>query len=408
MIASGSRSAAALLALSLSVTIPSHAAEPFTPEQMKVIESLLEAQRVSIRREILAELKGAPTPTPTVVDDASAERRGPADLGVQGLDITPSPIGRDLEAVPMDRGMRKGISGLELEANSDAGEVRATLAHTRSVPDPNHNMENSWSVTASSPLDDKDNGRGHFTTLDALKGGTSLKVSLRHASTPRIVIDQDGVPSAEWVELCKLAGLPDANGCTLAAIDQAAQKGGADKLAEAYRRFELQHYGWGHIYEVNFGGGKKDFDYLTPDLKSKDSSREIWSVGGAIGFATPRRVALYALGFDYQRSYDPADDGAYCPEPTPPVTTCVTGSLGAPKRENKRLLWAEARSRVFHFPLAFRVTQDLANDETGVDLPIYLFRGEDQPFAGGVRVGWTSEDGAQGGVFIGSQFDVFR
>lgn len=403
----------ALLSLPLR---PAFAAEPFTPAQLEVIKKLLDEQRKLIRDEILTELQASPSgatarndrrdPTPVDLED-DEDGNGAAKLP----DITLRPISNDLEVVPQDRGMRPGISGLELEANGDDEEVRATLAHSWStgIGTPSAG-ETGWSLTASSPLDDKKNNRGHFSTLDSMVGGFGLKFALTHATTKRIEIsDENGAPSKEWETLCKLAGLSNANGCTLGTIYSAMQEKEALALREAYDAFANRHYGWGYIYEARIGGARKEYEFLGPDLAEIEDTRNAWSIGGSVGFTTPRRQALYALGFDFQRDHkEQEDELVYCPEPTSPPIVCTPGRLGEPERQYKRLLWTEARSRFFRFPFAFRVTRDLASDTTAADLPIYFFRGEGKPFAGGIRLGWNSEDGADGGIFVSTDFDVFK
>ncbi|KRG44191.1 hypothetical protein ARC20_08610 [Stenotrophomonas panacihumi] len=403
-----SRSAALLSVLLLSIPVLARGAEPFTAEQLTVIERMLQAQREAIRGELLAELAAKPEEETQAPSTEQSRTRYPSAGHSMGMDITPSPASPDLVAVPLDRGMGNGISGLEMEVNDGKGEVRAVLAHTRAVPDAQRNVQNGWKVTASSALDDKDGGRGHFTTLDALRGGTAIELAFSHASTKRVVIDDHGVPARDWVSLCTAAGFADANGCTLAKIDAATRKPGAQHLAKAYQQFERTHYGWGYLYEAKLGAGKQDFEYLASDLSAQKEDFSTVSLGGSLGFANPRRNVLFAFGFDYQRSYEQADSHIYCGALTNPASPCVSGRLGKPQRENGRLLWTEVRSRFSRFPFSLRVTQNLASDETGVDLPIYFFRGEEGGFSGGLRVGWTSEDGTVGGVFIGSQFDVFR
>lgn len=406
-----------LLALLLLPLRPAISAEPFTQAQLEVIKKLLDEQRELIREEILAELKAEQSGTTAKIDG-----EGPLSIDLDDddrssggatkpLDVTLRPISNDLDVVPQDRGMRPGISGLELETNGDDEEVRATIAHSWStgIGTP-HVGETGWSLTASSPLDDKKNNRGHFSTLDGLVGGFGLKFALTHATTKRIEIsDQSGVPSHEWEALCGLAGLPGAKGCTLGVVHKAAREKGDRALREAYDAFANRNYGWGYIYEARIGGARKEYEFLGADLVEIEDTRNAWSVGGSIGITTPRRQALYALGFDFQRDYkEQEDERVYCPEPASSPTVCIPGRLGEPERGYKRLLWAEARSRFFRFPFAFRVTQDLQSNTTGADLPIYFFRGEGKPFAGGIRLGWNSEDGADGGIFVSSDFDVFK
>ena len=87
---------------------------------------------------------------------------------------------------------------------------------------------------------------------------------------------------------------------------------------------------------------------------------------------------------------------------------CVSGRLGAPQNDWNRLLWVEARSAVWRVPFSFRVTREFEDRETGIDMPIYLLHDPDGAFTGGIRFGWTSEDGADAGVFVGTGFDVFN
>lgn len=397
-----------------------HASEPFTPEQLKIIEKMLQDQRVQVRKEILDELAKAdkkpgepalPAKTPAeppILEESEHMAVGCGDpLPAGGVDVTQPGLSGDIVAVPLDRGTRGGISGLELETNGDTSEARATLAHTRNCTRNGRSEDLSWSITATAPIDDKDNKRSNFATLDGLSNGVGLKLAITHASTRQIVMGGE-TPSAQWTNLCKLAGMDGPNRCTLGKIHAAMSKPEADELRTAYQAFADEQYGWGTIWEGRIGASRKKYEYLSPALGKLDDTKVGWSVGGTLAFSTPQRRALYALGFDIQRTYKEKDAQVFCPAPTEPFTVCKQGRLGEPAQKYKRLLWVEARTDLLKVPFALRVTRDLEADETGVDLPIYLFRAQDKPFAGGVRWGWTSEKGSDFGIFVSSAFDVFK
>jgi hypothetical protein len=378
-------------------------AEPFTPEQVKAIEKMLQEQRMLVRKEILEELAAKKTEdaelTKNPVAAGDKPPRSPGEA-VGMPDRSKEPLSGDIVVVPLDRGLRGGLSGLELESNGDTGVARATLSRVISGGY-GQGREIDGAITLTAPIDDKDNKRSNFATLDGLSNGLALKFALTHASTGKIAADA-------LRALCDAVGVGGDKACTIENVRSAAEASADPKSLDAYRKFEDSQYTVGRIWEGRIAASRKKYEYLSPVLGKLEDTKVGWSVGGSFALATPRRRALYAFGFDVQRTYKENDPQVFCTAPVDPYTVCKQGRLGEPAQNYKRLLWVEARTDLLKIPFSLRITRDLAADETGVDLPIYLFRGKDKPFAGGVRWGWTSEKGSDIGIFVSSSFDVAR
>lgn len=381
----------------------SYAEAPFTPAQYAEIQRLLEAQKIAIRAEVKAEL---------LAEIAQQEEKAPAAV----LSPVPAPP----EAPPTDQAGRPPTGQIgfatadqdfapgvhKVEFSASAGESDASLVFANSHVKSNDGLivENGWKVAISAPIDDEDNGTANFGTLSKFANGLNVELAWTHASTKPIDMGGDA-PSKDWQELCRLSG-QEPNGCTLAKIDAASRGDGASEdFRHRYDAFQLAQYGWGHLYQLKIGASRDEFDYFDSDLAEQSTTKVGWTVGAALGLATPRRQALYSIGFDLERVYDEEDEVVFCTALYP--TLCQSGRIGAPTSAYHRLAWVEARSAALATPFSIRVTHDIGEGETGVDLPIFLLHGEDGAFTGGIRFGWTSTDGGDVGVFVGKAFDVF-
>lgn len=404
------RSVVLLLACML-VPAWGQAAAPFTPAQYQEIQRLIAAEREQVRKEVRAEVlaevaaKQAQPPAPAIAADATPP--APAEQPVL-REPRAAPTG-NIGAATADQDLALGVQspGLrKVEFSASAGDSDATIvfANSHSGLQGERIVEDGWKFSISAPISNKENGSASFGTLRGFAKGLAGEYAWTHSSTTPIDMGGDA-PSEAWTALCRMSG-QDLDGCSLAKVDAASRVDTASpELLDAYRTFRLEQYGWGRLYRLKVGASRNHYDFLDAALAEQSSTEVGWTVGAAAGLTTPERKALYSVGFDLERTYDEEDEGVFCVALYP--TACTSGRLGAPTRAWHRLVWLEARSVAFTVPFSLRVTRDLGDDVTGVDLPLFLLHDADGAFTGGLRLGWTSEKGFDAGVFIGKAFDVF-
>lgn len=164
------------------------------------------------------------------------------------------------------------------------------------------------------------------------------------------------------------------------------------------------------------------FDAATPaatnplGFAKTDLSRVGWEVGGYASVFPLPQSALTVRG-RYQDSFKATDTVTVCP-PFPAGATsvqCTTGAFAIPKQTEKLLLAAEFRvwggggkGFIGRWAVAPSITFDALTDDYEVDVPVFLVGNADGELTGGVRLGYSNDDKAVFGVFIGSAFDLFK
>lgn len=357
---------------------------------------------------------------------ASATTTAPPD-GTQGK-ATPLPVlvdpknGRFADS----QGVMAGVGQSTLDRDVSAGK-RAELsagsdgsrASIRAVWDHSHRWAgaanfSSTSVNASAPLDKGGSGQTSLASLDALSNGFELGVNfsrfrMRGQLSP---FDRDGALYPRVREICKYSGAKQCDDDQIAAGLEA--KGEHALLAEFlgyFQRADSTDSIWGLKAKV----GQSTFDYFElPTLQKRDETELPWSAGAYYALVSRTRRTLYSFGVDYQESYKASSTATACPLPDY-VThlQCVTGSLAGPGKKEKHLASVEMRHQFeggTWFPdgvgMSLKFTRDFNNNESGVDLPLYLFRSDKGFLTGGIRAGWTDTDQFNGGVFVGTDFGV--
>jgi hypothetical protein len=161
------------------------------------------------------------------------------------------------------------------------------------------------------------------------------------------------------------------------------------------------------LYGASGRVGWEDFEYTGVGTTGKlEGHEEPWAVG-VFAARLPNSMDGFYVGggVEYQESYKAADTVTVCPLPgTDPVLACVTRPYGAPNQKDKLLLSLEARKLILGTPVAMKLTHDTKNDESGVDVPIFLFNDQATGFSSGLRVGWNDTDHFLMGVFFGAAF----
>jgi outer membrane receptor protein involved in Fe transport len=122
------------------------------------------------------------------------------------------------------------------------------------------------------------------------------------------------------------------------------------------------------------------------------------------------------LSYNHQEAYL---DGAgsqktqtLCPGGATGVLACVTGFIGAPKRQQQELLAAGVRyigETPWGLPIGVgpSVTYETRSKAYAVQVPIYLVADKDKNLTGGIRYDWTSDTHhSTVGIFLTSAFSV--
>jgi len=430
----------------LSFSLPCWAdTPPFTPEQLAYIAQLLARQKQEVRDEVRRELQGnqpdhavaqegAGTPNRVVADaPQKAPRRAPAehdyDFGADASALrTPDDAFRisaasntQIDQILPARAPQPRAGGISSQAayyysrptlavsdiqepknsvqiqSSTAGSqatLLLTVAQNHAVDEDSGKLwSRLFTVKATTPFDDKKN-RADFATLDGLATGLSVKVGF-NKTWSRL---KDEATELDREDLRKLAIATCTDPDRKASCLDAVAKGWEVLLPRAFK--------WGHALDVHVGGARNGFDYFDPIFTKVSDTRFSWLVGGSYGAYNQKRTQFYAAGFDFVRGYAAAKEQIFCPPGSGPANLeCLQGRFAPPKNDVSRLLYLETR-QIWGWPFSVRLTRDLARDETGIDVPIYFAQNKDKKFDGGFRMGWTTTDHFQAGVFVGTSFDM--
>jgi len=361
------------LCILFSITTTSWAAEAaFTDAQMKVIEKMLQDQR----EEILVELgydrdhpaHASVTPEPAPAETPSALEPKSGNLPLVTYQALRQEVFDGRQAVLMGRSISSGASGFAIEGST--AESRASIRLSIEYPD-SATLESGvgrfsgTDITFSAPLN-KNDDLTNISTLDGL--ASSFQVSVAHSNFR--VKTKENFPKNAW--------------------------------------------NW--VYGAEATLGYKNFNfYDRTSITKQDQTETPWSTGLFGGFISADNRSLVSMGFEYQKSYQSSTSKTVCPSSTTTAwVDCITGNIGSPIKKIKHLAYLDYRRLFRHVGVSFRVTRDFENDETGLDLPIYLVRAKRPDpdtlgvFNGGIRLGWTSTDDFTVGVFVGSAFSILK
>jgi hypothetical protein len=402
---------------------------PFTPEQRAYIDKLLERQKQEVRDEILQALnanpsgpiaKAATPPRNAALSETEAAPSAPnaAFFTTPALAVHIDEVTRDRAgAEPASSGMvgvaspaayyysRPSVAGSDIQEPKNSVQIQSSTAGSdatllltvaqKHLFDAQQKKLSShlFTIKATAPFDDKKN-RADFATLDGFPTGLSVKVGF-NKTWSRL---KDEATSQDTDELYDLAHEKCSNLDTKASCLDAVARGWQTLLPRAFK--------WGHALDIHVGAARNGYDHFNPALTKVSDIRFSWLIGGSYGVYNQKRDQFYAAGFDLVRGYTPDKEHIYCPPGGGAENVeCVQGRFAPPKNNVSRLLYLETR-QIWGWPLSVRLTRDLARDETGIDIPIYFAQNKDKKFDGGFRVGWTSTDHFQAGVFVGTTFDM--
>lgn len=419
---------------SLLVSQSVHAQDVFTAEQRAEIERIVRSDREQVRdeveRAICAELarEGA---TPQTCKDRRSAITGAAPEDKKTL-VSPSVRDGDAQSGPLpsgppgskffgptesamiDSSVDGGRNRFAISAASESNRASVRLNRNRSWGEKNGEAEDkffsNFSATFSAPID-KQSSYTNLATLDGFANSSevALRYTKMYATGARNPFGAGGSVSPQLAAWFKETGVPE----DIANDDGDAVRAYLREAGLAHKIPELEAFLWAPeakrwLYGASLKLGSEKFEYTVPASTTKDSVQEQpWAIGLFAGLLPTSWNDLYlGFGLEYQQTFKAATSRTVCPAVTTnEVLECTTNPYGPPSERDKLLLSIEARRMFKKFPAVLKLTHDLRNDETGLDLPIFLLNDTAGGYSSGVRIGWTDTDQFSFGVFFGSDFD---
>jgi len=335
------------------------------------------------------------------VQEADGRKDGKTETTLAELSVT-GPIGQPTA----DRNVRGASSVVQIDgsAGGTTGTIVLSLPRTEEAVGDSVRTH-QWAITASTAVDNKDEGSATFANLDGPANGSSLGFDYTYTTTKR------NSGAMAMAELCHLRGYKTST-CVDDFEDHVPDALGPSRneyLAALQTLQDSAH--WGLIYNVHGAVLHNDYTYYglpTADAAAPKhvSSKTGWKLGAEFGGTTPARDLFLGGGFDFVHGYKEDKDRVVCPDTAAATFDCQSGKFSPPTDKIGRQLYVEARSVAFNTAYSLRATHDLASDKDAIDLPIFLFGSKDAVFTGGLRLGWTTDDHFLAGIFVGKPFDL--
>lgn len=415
-----------VLALAM-VSSNSYAKDEFTPGQLAEIERMisvrieqaLSKEREKIREEVLLsvsvdEAKNWASPEQAKKPQATQPQIAQSPMTSEmtqdkGSLLEQSAFEGKRSQVPVDRALAVPTPTFQLDFKQD--KAQASFLIGRSVdgitqeikntdelaPSPDvRSRSTSWSLNLSAPIDDTENSRSNFATLDGFSPGLSASYTYAwHSSDTLFLWNLD--ENQDWIDLCK-DFKPSPDECSYQRLLEKAEtdKGVADKLTA----FSRKNLGSARSYAVTAKANRAKFTYFDQSIR-KQTDREIeWGVGASFYWTPSSRRHMFGFGADLLRKKEAGKQSIICPPASSQSTICQQGSLTPPKDQNRTIAWGEYRSDAWGFPYSVKVSHDIDSGENAMDLPFFLVRRADGLFSGGIRLGWTEKEDFDFGIFV--------
>lgn len=323
----------------------------------------------------------------------------------------------------LDRPIASSGAAIELNASTENSNIFFRVGKTISSGGDKTAQFTAWNLTASSPID-PDNDAVNIATLDGLANSTKLAFNLDKFFLTGTKNPFDGNNEEDAVKARMICSLIDQNGCDINDVQEGLKEKvarGELNLSEAEQRkivdtFESLFFEPDSInYGFSFKGtvGYENFEFVDAESgETVDQSEIPWSIGAFFSFNPPTKYPLlFTLGLEYQEAFASSSSQIVCPTSNGGNTVvCNTGIFAEPIQSENLLFSFETRSNLGGLAFSLRGTYDFENENTGIDLPIYLISDEEGNLNGGLRLGWTNVDDDNDlilGVFIGSKFNLF-
>jgi hypothetical protein len=154
--------------------------------------------------------------------------------------------------------------------------------------------------------------------------------------------------------------------------------------------------------------------YDATSLAKGNAHKYSRTLGPYVGYSPAGAAPIFIVAkYEYQHSFKDTDSKVMCPESATFPVTCVSGPLGEPVENPKRLWSFSLRYSNPRFDLAPMLTYDRVSKAKGIDVPVYFIKASEDtnntvPFNAGVRLGWRSDTKDYSlGVFVGTPFSFF-
>lgn len=386
-------------------------------KSFKEVESLVEEEKKEL--EEVASKKEKKTIIEDVLDSKSNAQKVPL--------LTFFDLGSNENSV-LDRSVRSNDSAIELNASTSNNNalLRLGLLDNSSSIQPKNNSDSSTaqfttlSLTASSPID-SDESVTDIATLDGLIDSTRLTLRFNQFFLSGIV-DPGDPENSELLEearkICRIVGIED--GCNVTQVEEGLADSSLElsseeqkEISDTFFNLGFKPNSWNFGYSLEGSVGFENFEFTNAETQEQeDESRVPWSVGASFNFNPPTDIPLLVtFGVEYQEAFSPSGTQTVCPpsDGINPVT-CTTGVFGEPISSERLLLSLDGRFKILDKGISLRVTHDLENSATGIDLPIFLIPDREGNLNGGVRLGWTNvedDNDFSVGLFVGSSFSLF-
>ena len=351
-------------------------------------------------------------------------------------------------ATPQDRIFSDGRTAFQIETGTESDTASFRIGARKgyglySDKRVTRHSFHKWSATVTAPISKDDNKTATVATLDGLRNAFTfgLNFSWFLGGESRSPLSEDGFNyTREFINFCKANGIsvreqiditdPNAlkdaidgkrkNQCIdSAAVFKVLSDAGQKSKYEDYMTFFENPDQWKWAIGLSGRLGYEEFEFIESSNREMETRNETpWSFGFHVGAIPARFTSALVAGYQYQRSYSESELGAFCPGSGGETVACVTGKAGPPDEEEKHILYLEARTVTWKNNEAFgglfrkigltvRFSHDFENDDSGVDVPVFLLFDEKSVINGGFRVGWTNTDQGSFGLFLGRPFSIY-
>lgn len=313
----------------------------------------------------------------------------------------------------MDAAIGSSRSAFEINAMKDSSTALLRIGRDVSKSlTPKIAEYSSWSITFSVPVN-KNSDSTDLATLDGLANSFKLSVKASNflVSGKRRPFDpKTKLPPQRFIEICQLAGLDFAkDGCESGEVYNGLEKKGKLEYYPEFKSFFWNSNAWKFVYGIEGAVGYENFEFISKQtFEKQDRDKTPWSASGFVGAVPPGYNAVLTIGGQFQDAYKATKTQTVCPVTTGTSVICNSGALGEPDHQQKYILYIEGRTELLSLGINVRISHDFKRDDTGVDVPIYIFRDKKNSLNGGIRIGWIDKmHKTVLGLFIGGNYSLF-
>ncbi len=416
-----------------------------TPAQRLEVEAMIAKgraeERFEVKRELcsdLASLKivlpscaseaGQPSPAEVAISGSTSSQTQRAADNAGGATFSSGAFFGTSPAGTIDSNVDRAGDSNRFVLSASDGSSRASFRATRTVSKTQTKQDgtdvdsrgkeggkwrsfSTYSATFSAPLEKG----GKPTSLATLDGfANSSELALRYSKllvqTGSGARDAEGELSRYAKSLYERTGLDPDKHYDLDKIKEQLTLQGMEDQYPYFRALYWNPNSRRYVYGAFARIGDETYKYIQPGTTTETSNHERPASVGMFGGIVPaiNKDTFFGAGLEYQKAFEPSKVRTVCPtaEPDTDVVECVSGPYGSPKESDRLLLSLEARRAFGSMGALIKVTHDLRNSNTGVDVPLFLFNDPQTGFSTGVRLGWSNTDQFSLGVFFDAAFQL--